>query len=213
MTAPDAAYGATLGARRAARDRILSQAFELSVVQLVKLRGADPKAWAWGDIHTADFVHPLSRPKRSGEETDIFALTPVARGGDGYTVMASGNASPNNTKQLAGASFSFVADVADWDRSTFLSAPGQSGQPLSPFYSNLVESWAAGRGNPFAFSRAAVERIKANALTLQPILDRSSPAPEEPFSAQWPPPSPPPRRSGSGVKTSVCGSQPNPAER
>ena len=71
--------------------------------------------------------------------------------------------------------------MADWDRSTFLSAPGQSGQPLSPFYSNLVESWAAGRGNPFAFSRAAVERIKANALTLQPILDRTAPAPEEPF--------------------------------
>ncbi len=62
-----------------------------------------------------------------------------------------------------------MADLADWDRSTFLSAPGNSGQPLSPYYSNLVESWASGKGNPFAFSRAKVEEVKAHTLTLQPM--------------------------------------------
>jgi hypothetical protein len=95
--------------------------------------------------------------------------------------MASGNASENNTRQMAGASFSFVADLADWDRSTFLSAPGQSAQPFSPYYSNLVSGWAAGTPNALAFSRGSVEDVRAHSLMLQPILDRTAPEPQEPF--------------------------------
>ena len=89
--------------------------------------------------------------------------------------MATSYSSENNPKQTAGASFSFVADVADWDRSTFLSAPGNSAQPLSPFYSNLVQSWAAGKGNIFAFSRSKVEELKAHTLLLQPAPAPSTP--------------------------------------
>ena len=180
MSKPPATYGASPKERRDTRDRILREAFEQAVAHLVKLRGEDMKNWAWGDIHTADFVHPLSG-RVASSTADVFAITPVPRGGDGYTPMAATSMSENNTKQVAGASFSFVADVADWDRSTFLSAPGNSAQPLSPFYSNLIESWAAGKGNPFVYSRAAVEGAKANSLVLAPILDRTEPGPEEPF--------------------------------
>ena len=98
-----------------------------------------------------------------------FAVTPAPRGGDGSTVMATSYASEANPKQIAGASFSFVADVADWDRSTFLSAPGNSAQPLSPFYANLVSSWADGKGNTLAFSKSKVDEVKAHTLTLQPM--------------------------------------------
>ncbi len=180
MNRPPATYGASPRERRETRDRILREAFEQALAHLVKLRGEDPKAWPWGEIHTADFVHPLSA-RGAASSADVFAITPVPRGGDGNTAMASSSLAENNTKQVAGATFSFVADVADWDRSTFLSAPGNSGQPLSPFYSNLIESWAAGKGNPFVFSRARVEEAKANALVLAPILDRTEPTPDEPF--------------------------------
>ncbi len=165
MVRPAKAYGASPKERLAARDRILSQALELAVAHLVKTQGEDSKKWAWGNVHTADFAHPLSRSK-----ADVFAVAPAARGGDGNTVMATSYASKANPRQTAGASFSFVADVADWDRSTFLSAPGNSAQPLSPFYSNLVESWAAGKGNPLAFSRSKVDEVKAHTLVLQPMV-------------------------------------------
>lgn len=168
MTDPPPAYGESPRERRATRDRILTQALEQALAHMVKTQGEDPKGWAWGNVHTADFDHPLSRPKGAAD-VDVFAVTPVARGGDGNTVMATSYASEMNTKQIAGASFSFVADVADWDRSTFLSAPGNSAQPLSPFYSNLVPSWATGNGNTLAFSRSKVDEIKAHTLTLQPL--------------------------------------------
>lgn len=180
MEKPDAVYGRSAGERATTRDGILSTALEQALAHLAKLRGDDDKAWAWGAIHTADFVHPVSRTTRPGE-TDVFAIAPTPRGGDGYTPMAASNASETSTKQTAGASFSFVADVADWDRSTFLSAPGQSAQPLSPYYSNLVSAWANGVGNTMAFSRAKVDELRAHTLMVQPILDRTAPPPEEPF--------------------------------
>ena len=167
MREPPKVYGDSPRERRATRDRILTQALELALAHMTKTQGEDPSGWAWGKVHTADFVHPLAREK--GAEADVFAIPETPRGGDGNTVMATSYASEANTKQIAGASFSFVADLADWDRSTFLSAPGNSAQPLSPYYSNLVESWASGKGNPFAFSRAKVEEVKAHTLTLQPL--------------------------------------------
>ncbi|MEO8501994.1 MAG: hypothetical protein ABI565_13835, partial [Vicinamibacteria bacterium] len=54
--------------------------------------------------------------------------------------------------------------------------PGISAQPLSPFYSNLVESWAAGKGNTFAFSRPKVEELKAHTLILQPMPESAPPS-------------------------------------
>ena len=168
MVRPAKAYGDSPKERLAARDRILTQALVQAVAHLVKTQGGDSTKWAWGNVHTADFAHPLSRQKAAQGEADIFAIAPAPRGGDGNTVMATAYPSETNTKQIAGASFSFVADVADWDRSTFLSAPGNSAQPLSPFYSNLVESWAAGKGNMLAFSRSKVDEVKAHTLTLVP---------------------------------------------
>ena len=175
MSEPPKAYGDSPKERRAARDRILTQALDRAMAHMAKTQGEDPKAWAWGHVHTADFIHPLSRTKSGNGEPDAFAITPAPRGGDGNTVMATSYSSENNPKQTAGASFSFVADVADWDRSTFLSAPGNSAQPLSPFYSNLVQSWAAGKGNTFAFSRSKVEELKAHTLLLQPAPAPSTP--------------------------------------
>jgi penicillin amidase len=166
MLEPPREYGDSPKERRATRDRILTQALEQALAHMVRTQGEDPKAWAWGKVHTADFAHPLSGSK--GAAGEVFAITPTPRGGDGNTVMATSYASENNPRQTAGASFSFVADVADWDRSTFLSAPGESAQPLSPFYANLVESWAAGKGNVLAFSRQKVDEVKANVLVLRP---------------------------------------------
>ena len=83
MTEPPKAYGDSPKERRATRDRILTQALEQALAHMVKTQGEDPKAWAWGNVHTADFVHPLSRPKGASGEADVFAVTPAARGGDG----------------------------------------------------------------------------------------------------------------------------------
>jgi penicillin amidase len=46
--------------------------------------------------------------------------------------------------------------------------PGESGQPGSPFYANLAESFGRGEYFPLAYSRAAVDRVAAHRLVLVP---------------------------------------------
>ena len=171
LTRPDAAYGRS---PKAERDRILVTALEQAVADLRKRLGDDMGSWKWGDIHTADFVHPLAG---GGSAGGVFHVEPVRRGGDGFTVMAATSASESGTTQTSGASFMFVFDVKDWDNSTGLSAPGNSAQPGSPHYKDLAAYWGEGKYFPLAFGRKKVEEVMENRLVLQPIRDVSLPAP------------------------------------
>ena len=165
MKRPDRAYGANPSE---ARNRILAQALGEAVADLRKRYGKDMNAWKWGDLHTTDFEHPLG----TGPNRGLFNITPVRRGGDGFTVQAA--TSPTDVgsmKQTSGASFMFVMDVSNWDNSTGLSVPGQSAQPLSPHYQDLIPYWGEGKYFPLAFSRAKVEEVRAHRLMLQPIRE------------------------------------------
>jgi penicillin amidase len=118
--------------------------------------GTDRARWSWGALHQMHFRHPLAA---------AFDLPPVARGGDGNTVNATGGA---GYEQQFGASFREVLDLADWDRSLAVNVPGQSGQPGSPYYGDLLPLWAEGRYFPLLYSRSRVEQETAHLLRLTP---------------------------------------------
>lgn len=179
MKAPGDVYGSD---PVAARNRILITALEQAAVELHQRLGADMSTWRWGRIHTADFPHPLL----SDKTRPLFAIQPVHRGGDAYTVMASTSASESGTKQLSGASFKFVFDVKDWDQSVGLSTPGNSGQPGSPHYADLAPLWGEGKHFPLAFTRKKVEEVAKERLVLYPVPDNSKPAPADPFEPVQP---------------------------
>jgi penicillin amidase len=123
--------------------------------------GADPARWSWGRIHRAQFDHPLAT---TPERRAILSLADVPRGGDGTTVNATGS----GERQTSGASFREIIDLSDWDRSVMINVPGNSGQPLSPNYANLLPLWADGRYHPMLFSRGAVFRHATARLLLRP---------------------------------------------
>jgi len=64
-------------------------------------------------------------------------------------------------------------DFADPDRSLAVIAPGNSGQPGSPFYDNLLEGWATERSFPLLYSRDAIENNTAMTIQLEPAADKS----------------------------------------
>ena len=61
-----------------------------------------------------------------------------------------------------------IVDLADLDRSVASNAPGQSAQPGSPYYGNLVENLGSGEYFPLLYTRGAVEEQAAHRLRLQP---------------------------------------------
>jgi penicillin amidase len=153
----------TLGqAPRARRDELLIRSLAEALGELRSRLGADMREWRWGDLHVAEFRHPLSTEKAPRA---IFDLGPVARGGDGGTVNATGGA---NLRQTSGASFREVLDLSDWDNSVAINVPGQSGQPESKHYRDLLPLWAEGRYFPLLFSREKVEKHASERLMLVP---------------------------------------------
>ena len=74
----------------------------------------------------------------------------------------------NADNQSHGATFRMVADVTDWNKTRFTNSPGQSGDPASPFYRNLFESWANDKHFTVYFDRYKVEASTLNKVLLQP---------------------------------------------
>jgi penicillin amidase len=115
----------------------------------------------WGDVHKAEFKHQLS----NSSTREVFDLPAVARGGDANTVNATGGA---GFRQSAGASYRQILDLSDWDNSVALNVPGQSGQPGSRHYGDLLPLWADGKYFPLLFSREKIEQNSHERLQLMP---------------------------------------------
>ncbi|HEX7186043.1 MAG TPA: penicillin acylase family protein [Thermoanaerobaculia bacterium] len=150
---------------RATRDAAFLAALEAAVKEAKEKLGSDPAKWRWGALHKTPFRHALST---DDERSALLDLPTVERGGDGNTVNSSGG--PNYTA-THGASFREILDVGDWDRSVATSVPGQSGQPGSPHYGDLLPLWAEGRYFPLLFSREKIEAAAKERLVLQPTGD------------------------------------------
>jgi penicillin G amidase len=129
------------------RRRLTEEALLQAVARLTEEWGADRSQWRYGRLHVSRLPH-MFVPR--------FDLPPVERAGGFGTVNATG------------ANFRRILDLSNWDRSVGTSSPGQSAQPESPFYRNLVPYWAEGVYFPLVFSDAAVQANAAYRLTLWP---------------------------------------------
>ena len=137
--------------------KALTEALHAALEDIDRQCGPDMNSWQWGKVHRIFFRHALG--------VQSFDRGPVARPGDGNTVNAT---SGPHFQQTTGASYRQILDLADWDRSVMTNVPGESGDPESPHYSDLLDDWANGHYHPMPFSRKAVEAAAAERLTLTP---------------------------------------------
>lgn len=128
--------------------------------------GNDASKWRWGDLHAVQFRHPLlqlaEEPLASQMEYE-----PFPRGGSGDTVNNTGFGSADFVVR-SGASYRQVVDVGNWDASSMTNAPGQSGDPRSPFYDNLLEGWATEQSFPLLYSRDRILQHEVLRIELLP---------------------------------------------
>ncbi|MEM9743175.1 MAG: penicillin acylase family protein [Pseudomonadota bacterium] len=141
--------------------------------------GDDPANWRWGTLHQIRFQHPLLTAGLAADTGQAFALPPYPRGGSGNTANAT-TARGEGFDVTNGASFRMVLDVGNWDAARMTNAPGQSGDPRSPFYGDLLEGWATEGHFPLLYSKEAVEKDAVLRIELTPApetaLDGGAPA-------------------------------------
>ena len=128
--------------------------------------GSDPDKWAWGLIRPLTLRHPVGEIALFSR---IFNLGPMPWGGDASTVaQASANPADPTANPLVVASMRMVLDTGDWDHNRFALPGGQSGNPLSPHYDDLLPFWERGEGVTISWSSAEVERCTRSTLRLSP---------------------------------------------
>jgi penicillin amidase len=168
MNAPDGRFGTD---PIAGRNALLTSSLEQAVAELTKKLGPDMTKWQYGQekYHHATIHHMLS-PAVNAEARAKLDIGPMPRGGDSYTVTATGG----GDNQTSGGSLKIVADLDNWDSSVALNNPGQSGDPASPHYRDLFELWSRGKYFPIFYSRPKVESVTEHATTLQPARGQST---------------------------------------
>lgn len=148
----------------ATRDALLLQSFEAAKQKLAAKLGPHPQDWAWGRLHRVSFIHPLGSIPQANS---LFDRGPIPRPGDGTTVDAT-YFGGGSFDQLSGASYREIFDLSDWDNAVGVNVPGQSGQPGSPHYDDLIALWTTGRYFPLLYTKPAVDRETTDVLELKP---------------------------------------------
>ncbi len=157
---PDAATGPTIdlvgqalspsGAALCRDDckTLLSQ----SLAETLDTLGPDWEQARWGEQHEALFSHPLlGRMPLIGA---LFTWRIPQPGDDGTLFRGSPRAL--DWESVHGPGYRGVYDLADLDRSLFMVAPGQSGNPWSRDAASLLQRWRDGQSVPLGRAPDAV---------------------------------------------------------
>ncbi len=130
-------------------------------------RGEDSSAWAWGSVRPLTLRHPLGRIEALAP---IFNRGPFAWGGDGTTVSQAGTTPLHpEGNPTAIASLRMVLDVGEWEKGRFSLPGGQSGNPFSSHYDDLLPLWLRGEGVPIAWLPEDVRGLARETLRLAPL--------------------------------------------
>ena len=149
-----------------AYEDVVLNSLETSFNEAKHLLGEDSNNWKWGDLHKTNFNHPLLDNKNN-IYADIMKINNYSRGGTGNTPNST-SFSPNDFLVRSGGSWRFVVDTNDWNGARMTNAPGQSGDPRSKFYDNLVEDWANEKSFPLLFTKDAVMENMDSIIKLLP---------------------------------------------
>ena len=136
------------------RNSFLLEAFKNAVGNLKKTLGEEPLQWQYGQeaYKHSSITHALGAVA-SSQYAKKLNLPSLPRGGNAYTPGSTGS----NKRQSSGASFRMIVNTGDWDATIGTNAPGQSGNPDSPFYTNLYEDWAKDVYFPVYYSKEKIE--------------------------------------------------------
>jgi penicillin amidase len=163
LESPQARFGDNAAAKR---DEVLLKSLGAAWAEMIRLQGADAKAWQWGKLHHHQLHHALSAVVDETQRARID-IARLAKGGGPYTPNASSYRA-SDFRHIGGPSFRMVVDVGAWDNSRAVNHPGQSGDPASPHYRDLAPMWLAGEYFPLLYSRSAIEAAAETRIRLMP---------------------------------------------
>jgi penicillin G amidase len=123
---------------------IVKGSFKAAIDSLtLKLGPMIPATWAWTQVKSTDINHLGRLPG--------FGRQDIPNGG-GATIV-------NATSELHGPSWRMVVQLdKEWPKAYGLYPGGQSGNPASSYYDNMIDKWAKGELNELLFMKSKDEK-------------------------------------------------------
>ncbi len=121
---------------------VLTQTFQMAVDSLSRRHGPIGTAWQWGP-HKATRIAHLAR-------LDALSALNVQIGG--------GRSIVNATTERTGPSWRMVVALGPEPKAYGVYPGGQSGNPGSPHYLNMLETWRTGQLNELLFLQSAMDK-------------------------------------------------------
>lgn len=153
------------GFKKLDKAEFLQKTFDKTIKRLEEKLGTDIKQWQYGQ---AKFKHTTMKNALSPFIGDslrkIVDLDVLPRGGNSFTPNSTGN----NDNQTSGATFKFITDLSDWDKTLMINSPGQSEDVESAYYDNLFELWAKNEYFPAYFSKEKIDEVTKEKTLLLP---------------------------------------------
>jgi penicillin amidase len=127
--------------------------------------GPNMSRWHWGRLHTISFPHPLGR----GPLARMLSRGPYPMGGDHNTVaQAAYDPAAPYAAGLSVPSYRQIVDLGNLSNSVSMHTTGQSGQPGSRHFADMIGPWRRVEYHPMLFEREAVLAQSEGTLTLRP---------------------------------------------
>jgi penicillin G amidase len=141
----------------------LTIALTEGLAKMSEAQGTDDiQAWRWDRAHHALFPHnPFDK---NPQLQPIFSRS-IPNGGDKFTVNVASVFQWDEYNQLHSAQYRQIVDHEAISNSRFMIAPGQSGNPQSPHYDDLLERWRQVKYLPMRFGSRVIDNTLRGRLT------------------------------------------------
>lgn len=137
------------------RSMIFSQAVAQTYKSLTKQLTPDMESWAWGKVHQLEFVHPIGRKKPMDK---IFNLGPFPVPGGNEVVDKEAFVYGDDAKYqvISGPAMRLLMDFSKPNAAIGVIPTGQSGNFMSPHYSDQLQLFLNGKYRPQINRRADI---------------------------------------------------------
>ena len=150
------------------RDDVLRQALVDARNEITTSMARDPEYWEWGKLHTLTLTNQTLGTSGIGVVERLFNRGPYKLGGGSSIVNATSWNAAEGYEVTAVPSMRMVVDLADLDRSRWISLTGVSGHAFHGNYTDQTELWAVGQTLPWPHTRESVTARREHTLTLRP---------------------------------------------
>ncbi|MBN2079139.1 MAG: penicillin acylase family protein [Spirochaetes bacterium] len=149
--------------------QIIAGALHDAIVLCEEKMGNRRRTWKWGRLLTYHWKHDFAKglPFLRG----YFNRGPFPAGGDSHTVNVATPSWGNDFSVHVIPAMRLVVDFGLPEPAMLVLPHGQSGNPSSPHYDDMLELWLEGETHPLPFGMNAAEKQYGDVLVLKPKAD------------------------------------------